>query len=140
MIAAINGIACGGAFYMLGEVDFMIVADHATFFDPHLTFNMAASFEPLQMTGRMPFGDDSGGRSEMVASSAEADTQSFLAGKAYFLGFRAEGLPKQVGAADPWDADYLHVATKDLIQAAFVLRARGLVEIKDPPGLNDGCR
>jgi enoyl-CoA hydratase/carnithine racemase len=57
VIAAINGIACGGAFYMLGEVDFMIAAEHATFFDPHLTFNMAASFEPLQMTGRMPFGD-----------------------------------------------------------------------------------
>ena len=57
VIAAINGIACGGAFYMLGEVDFMIAAEHATFFDPHLTFNMAASFEPLQMTGKMPFGD-----------------------------------------------------------------------------------
>jgi len=57
VIAAVNGIACGGAFYMLGEVDFIIAADHATFFDPHLTFNMAASFEPLQMTGRMPFGD-----------------------------------------------------------------------------------
>ena len=57
VIAAVNGIACGGAFYMLGEVDFMIAADHATFFDPHLTFNMAASYEPLQMTGRMPFGD-----------------------------------------------------------------------------------
>jgi enoyl-CoA hydratase/carnithine racemase len=57
VIAAVNGIACGGAFYMLGEVDFIIAAQHATFFDPHLTFNMAASFEPLQMTGRMPFGD-----------------------------------------------------------------------------------
>ena len=57
VIAAVNGIACGGAFYMLGEVDFMIAAEHATFFDPHLTFNMAAAFEPLQMTGRMPFGD-----------------------------------------------------------------------------------
>ena len=57
VIAAINGIACGGAFYMLGEVDFMIAAEHATFFDPHLTFNMAAVFEPLQMTNRMPFGD-----------------------------------------------------------------------------------
>ncbi|HUY23091.1 MAG TPA: enoyl-CoA hydratase/isomerase family protein [Acidimicrobiales bacterium] len=57
VIAAVNGIACGGAFYMLGEVDFIIAAEHATFFDPHLTFNMAAAFEPLQMTGRMPFGD-----------------------------------------------------------------------------------
>ena len=57
VIAAVNGMAAGGAFYMLGEVDFIIAAEHATFFDPHLTFNMAASFEPLQMTGRMPFGD-----------------------------------------------------------------------------------
>ncbi len=57
VIAAVNGIACGGAFYMLGEVDFIIAAEHATFFDPHLTFNMAAAFEPLQMIGRMPFGD-----------------------------------------------------------------------------------
>ncbi|HUY64374.1 MAG TPA: enoyl-CoA hydratase/isomerase family protein [Acidimicrobiales bacterium] len=57
VIAAVNGIACGGAFYMLGEVDFIIAAEHATFFDPHLTFNMAAAFEPLQMMGRMPFGD-----------------------------------------------------------------------------------
>jgi enoyl-CoA hydratase/carnithine racemase len=57
VIAAVNGIACGGAFYMLGEVDFIIAVEHATFFDPHLTFNMAAAFEPLQMTGRMPFGD-----------------------------------------------------------------------------------
>ncbi|HAM00686.1 MAG TPA: enoyl-CoA hydratase [Acidimicrobiaceae bacterium] len=57
VIAAVNGIACGGAFYMLGEVDFIIAADHATFFDPHLTFSMAAVCEPLQMTGRMPFGD-----------------------------------------------------------------------------------
>ncbi|MGH9029699.1 MAG: enoyl-CoA hydratase/isomerase family protein [Acidimicrobiales bacterium] len=57
VIAAVNGIACGGAFYMLGEVEFIIASEHATFFDPHLTFNMAASFEPLQMTGRMPFGE-----------------------------------------------------------------------------------
>ena len=57
VIAAVNGIACGGAFYMLGEVDFIIAAEHATFFDPHLTFSMAAVCEPLQMTGRMPFGD-----------------------------------------------------------------------------------
>jgi len=27
-------MACGGAFYMLGEVDFIIAAEPATFFDP----------------------------------------------------------------------------------------------------------
>jgi enoyl-CoA hydratase/carnithine racemase len=57
VIAAINGMACGGAFYMLGEVEFIIAADHATFFDPHVTYGMTAAFEPIHMSDRMPFGD-----------------------------------------------------------------------------------
>jgi enoyl-CoA hydratase/carnithine racemase len=57
VIAAVNGIACGGAFYLLGEVDFIIAVTSATFFDPHVTYGMAAAFEPLQMSGRLPFGE-----------------------------------------------------------------------------------
>jgi enoyl-CoA hydratase/carnithine racemase len=57
VIAAVNGMACGGAFYMLGEVDFIIAADHATFFDPHVTYGMTASFEPMHLAGITPFGD-----------------------------------------------------------------------------------
>ena len=49
VIAAVNGMACGGAFYLLGEVEFIIAADHATFFDPHVTFGMAAVYEPTVM-------------------------------------------------------------------------------------------
>ena len=55
VIAAVNGIACGGAFYMLGEVEFIIAAEHATFFDPHVTYGMTAAFEPMHMSGIMPF-------------------------------------------------------------------------------------
>jgi enoyl-CoA hydratase/carnithine racemase len=57
VIGAVNGMACGGAFYILGEVDFIIATEQATFFDPHVTYGMAAAFEPLQMSGRMPFGE-----------------------------------------------------------------------------------
>src|SRR5205807_3474956 len=57
VIAAVNGIACGGAFYLLGEVEFIIAAEHATFFDPHTTFGMAAVFEPMLMLQRMPLGE-----------------------------------------------------------------------------------
>ena len=57
MIAAVNGMACGGAFYMLGEVEFIIAAEHATFFDPHVTYGMTAAFEPIHMSGIMPFGE-----------------------------------------------------------------------------------
>ncbi|MDX6740989.1 enoyl-CoA hydratase/isomerase family protein [Actinocorallia sp. A-T 12471] len=57
MIAAVNGMACAGAFYLLGEVEFIIAADHATFFDPHTTYGMAAVFEPMMMLQRMPLGE-----------------------------------------------------------------------------------
>ena len=50
-------MACGGAFYMLGEVEFIIAAEHATFFDPHVTYGMTAAFEPIHMSGIMPFGE-----------------------------------------------------------------------------------
>src|SRR3989454_6124697 len=55
VIAAVNGMACGGAFYMLGEVEFIIAAEHATFFDPHVTYGMTAAFEPIHMLQKMPF-------------------------------------------------------------------------------------
>src|SRR5580698_5689032 len=55
VIAAVQGIACGGAFYLLGEVEFIIASEDATFFDPHVTYGMTAAFEPMQMLSKMPF-------------------------------------------------------------------------------------
>ena len=57
VIAAVGGMACGGAFYLLGEVDVIIAADDATFFDPHVTYGMAAVFESVHMAQRMPLGE-----------------------------------------------------------------------------------
>jgi enoyl-CoA hydratase/carnithine racemase len=55
VIAAVNGMACGGAFYLLGEVEFIIAADHATFFEPHVTYGMVAAYEPINLLQKMPF-------------------------------------------------------------------------------------
>src|SRR5919106_5015463 len=57
VVAAVNGMACGGAFYILGEADVILAAEHATFFDPHVTYGMVAAFEPILLLRRMPFGD-----------------------------------------------------------------------------------
>lgn len=57
VIAAVHGMACGGAFYLLGEVEFIIASQDATFFDPHVTYGMTAVYEPLLMMRRMPFGE-----------------------------------------------------------------------------------
>jgi enoyl-CoA hydratase/carnithine racemase len=57
VIAAVNGMACAGGFYLLGESDVIIAAEHATFFDPHVTYAMTAAFEPILLMNRMAFGD-----------------------------------------------------------------------------------
>lgn len=57
IVAAVNGMAAGGAFYMLGEADIIICSETATFFDPHVTYGMVASYETLHMGYRLPMGE-----------------------------------------------------------------------------------
>jgi enoyl-CoA hydratase/carnithine racemase len=57
MVVAVNGMAAGGAFYAIGESEIVVAAEHATFFDPHTTYGMAACFEPMLLFGQMPWGE-----------------------------------------------------------------------------------
>jgi enoyl-CoA hydratase/carnithine racemase len=57
VVAAVNGMACGGALYMLGEADVIIAAEHATFFDPHVTYGMVAGFESTHLLQKLPLGE-----------------------------------------------------------------------------------
>ncbi|WP_382465616.1 enoyl-CoA hydratase/isomerase family protein [Streptomyces noursei] len=57
VVAAVEGMACGGAFYLLGEAEFLIAAEDATFFDPHTTYGMVSAYESILMAQRMPHGE-----------------------------------------------------------------------------------
>ncbi|MGW8972316.1 enoyl-CoA hydratase/isomerase family protein [Streptomyces platensis] len=57
VIAAVEGMACGGAFYLLGEAEFLVAAENATFFDPHTTYGMVSAYEAVFMAQRMPYGE-----------------------------------------------------------------------------------
>ncbi|MBA2326090.1 MAG: enoyl-CoA hydratase/isomerase family protein [Actinobacteria bacterium] len=99
VIAAVNGIACGGAFYMLGEVEFIVAADHATFFDPHVTYGMTAAFEPMHMAGIMPFG-------EIMRLSLLGNYERLSAPRAHEIGLVSEVVPKeQLHDAVAWAAN-----------------------------------
>lgn len=87
VIAAVNGIACGGAFYMLGEVEFIIASDDATFFDPHVTYGMTAAFEPIQMMYKMPFG-------EVMRMSLMGVHERISAQRAHEVGLVSEIVPR----------------------------------------------
>lgn len=93
VIAAVRGIACGGAFYLLGEVDVIIASDDATFFDPHVTYGMAAVFESVHMLQRMPLG-------EVLRMQLAGAHERVSAGRAYEIGLVSEVVaPDELPAA-----------------------------------------
>ncbi len=87
VIAAVQGMACGGAFYMLGEVEFIIASDDATFFDPHVTYGMTAAFEPMQMLSKMPF-------HEIMRLSLLGAHERMSAARAHQIGLVSEVVPR----------------------------------------------
>lgn len=55
--------------------------------------------------------------------------EQFVAAKVYWLGFKRSDKTAPVWIADPWDASYLGVGMRELIQAAQVVQARGLIKL-----------
>jgi enoyl-CoA hydratase/carnithine racemase len=86
VVAAVNGMACAGAFYLLGEVEFIIAAEHATFFDPHVTYGMPAVYEPTLMAARMPIG-------EITRLSLLGNHERMSAQRAHEIGLVSEVVP-----------------------------------------------
>ena len=99
VIAAVNGMACGGAFYLLGEVEFVIAADHATFFDPHVTYGMCATYEPIHMLQKMPFG-------EVMRMTLMGNHERLSAQRAHQVGLVSEVVPGgELRSAAAWAAE-----------------------------------
>ncbi|HEY1732829.1 MAG TPA: enoyl-CoA hydratase-related protein, partial [Acidimicrobiales bacterium] len=71
---------------LLGEVDVVIAATHATFFDPHVTFGMTSAYEPLQLLPKMPFG-------EIVRMTLLGNAERISAARAHEVGFVSEVCP-----------------------------------------------
>jgi enoyl-CoA hydratase/carnithine racemase len=88
VIAAVRGIACGGAFYLLGEVDVIIASEDATFFDPHVTYGMASSFESMHMLQRMPLG-------EVIRMQLLGSYERLSAKRAHEIGLVSEVVPNE---------------------------------------------
>ncbi len=58
VVAAVHGLAAGGAQYFLNESDIIIASDDATFFDPHANSGIVSALEPIGMLARgVPLGD-----------------------------------------------------------------------------------
>jgi enoyl-CoA hydratase/carnithine racemase len=113
VIGAVNGMACGGAFYMLGECDFLIATENATFFDPHVTAGMAASYEPIQMINKMPF-------PEIARLTLLGSYERMSAGRAREIGLVSEVVPSEgLREAAQWAAEAIASAPALAVQATL---------------------
>lgn len=110
VIGAVNGMACGGAFYILGECDIVIAAEHATFFDPHVTFGMTACFESMHMLQKMPF-------HEIMRLALLGSRERMSAERAYAIGLVSEVVPaEELASAAAWAADAIAQAPPTAVQ------------------------
>jgi enoyl-CoA hydratase/carnithine racemase len=129
VVAAVNGMACGGAFYLLGEVETIVAAEHATFFDPHVTYGMTAAFEPILMRARMPFG-------EIMRLTLLGNHERLSARRAHQIGLvqevvpaeelvaRAQGLAGEIAASPP-------VAVQGTVRSIWLARELGRAQALD---------
>jgi enoyl-CoA hydratase/carnithine racemase len=86
VVVAVNGMACGNAFFLVGEADIVIAADHATFFDPHVTFGLTSMYEAAQLAHRVPFG-------EVARIALLGSHERMSAARAYDIGLISEVVP-----------------------------------------------
>ena len=108
VIAAVNGMACGGAFYILGEVEFIIASENATFFDPHVTHGMPCIYEPILMLQRMPIG-------EIMRLSLLGRHERMSAKRAYEIGLVSEVVPFDgLMEAARWSAEVIASAPRSV--------------------------
>lgn len=58
VVTAVNGLAAGGAQYLLNESDIIICSEDAAFFDPHANASIVSALEPIGMLHRgVPLGE-----------------------------------------------------------------------------------
>ncbi len=115
VIAAVDGIACGGAFYFLGEVDFIIATETSRFFDPHVTYGMPAVFEPLLMLHRtMPLG-------EILRMTLLGNHERMTAARAHQIGLVSEVVTGGAALSDAarWAAEAIASAPPGPVQASL---------------------
>lgn len=115
VIAAVDGLACGGAFYLLGEVDIIIATEASRFFDPHVTYGMPAVYEPLLMLHRgMPFG-------EVLRMTLLGSHERMTATRAHEIGLVSEVVVDAAALAEAarWVADAIASAPPAAIQATL---------------------
>ncbi|MFE9022160.1 enoyl-CoA hydratase/isomerase family protein [Streptomyces sp. NPDC007808] len=126
VVAAVRGMACGGAFYLLGEADFVIAEPDATFFDPHTTYGMVSAYESMLMALRMPYG-------EAARMALMGSAERLSARRAHEIGLVSEVTAPGAALAAAMDcatviAGYPAAAVQGTVRALWAAREAALAQ------------
>jgi enoyl-CoA hydratase/carnithine racemase len=110
VIAAVNGMACAGAFYLLGESEFIIASETATFFDPHVSYGMVAGFESIHLMQKAPF-------HEVMRMAILGNNERMSAQRAHEIGLVSEVVPAvRLTEAVTWAAESIAAMSPAAVQ------------------------
>lgn len=127
VVAAVEGMACGGAFYLLGECEFVVAGAGAAFFDPHTTYGMVSAYESMLMAQRMPYG-------EVARMALMGSAERLSARRAHEVGLVSEltedggALPAAVACATVI-AGYPPEAVQGTVRALWAAREIGRAHV-----------
>jgi enoyl-CoA hydratase/carnithine racemase len=129
VIAAVNGTCAGGGLHFVADADIVVVAEDATFLDPHVSIGQVTAYEAIALVRKSP--------AEAVFRMALVGRHERLsARRAYDLGICSEVLP----AADLRDAAAdLAAKIARNSPAAMAATKRALWGALEA-GLTDACR
>ncbi|MFE7129915.1 enoyl-CoA hydratase/isomerase family protein [Streptomyces sp. NPDC057638] len=146
VIAAVEGIACGGAFYLLGESEFIIASRAATFFDPHTTHGMVSAYESTYLAQLLPYGE-AARIALMGAAERVTATRAYETGLVTEVTEPGEAVAAAVRAAEVV-AGYPTAGVQGTVRALWGVREAGrarafglaphLIELGNPPSPGPG--
>ena len=129
VIAAVNGTCAGGGLHFVADADIVIVAEDATFLDPHVSIGQVTAYEAIALVRKSP--------AEAVFRMALVGRHERLsARRAYDLGICSEVQP----AADLRDAAADLAATIALNRPAAMAATKRALWGALEAGLTDACR
>jgi enoyl-CoA hydratase/carnithine racemase len=130
VIAAVNGVCAGGGLHFVADADIVIVAEDATFLDPHVSIGQASVYETIALVDKSP--------AEAVLRMAFTGRhERMTAQRAYELGICSQVVSPPAQLRD--EAQVLAEKIAQNSPAAMAATKRALWSALEL-GLTDACR
>ena len=120
IICAVNGIACGAGLDLVSTCDIAIAADHATFFDPHVSIGVVSGREMVRMARVLPL-------QVAMRMALMGKHEKMSAERAYQLGLITEIVPSDTLMERAWEiADTINLNAPLAVRGTRMAIRKGL--------------